>query len=257
MDRSLYLNPFRVNEIPEWTCPTCNKGLIHTQNSTFMKDERASTKKFHQHPAFEIDWLQFVYSTIFTCQNTSCGEVISSTGTGYIFEDHIESEFDGSYHSEYIEYFIPTFFQPHLNFFNIPLDAPNNVIEPIQMSFSLFFCSPSSALNNVRIALENLLDYLEVARLNSEGRRLPLHHRISQVKVYKELIEPFLAIKYLGNTGSHEYKDILKDDVLDVYEVLEFSLEKIFSTKEEEIQTLVKNINDAKGPQPRKSLNKK
>ncbi len=61
---------------------------------------------------------------------------------------------------------------------------------------------------------------------------------------YKEFL---LAIKWLGNAGSHP--DIITtDDVMDTYEIMEHVLENIYENKEKNIRKIAKRINKRKGP---------
>ena len=49
-----------------------------------------------------------------------------------------------------------------------------------------------------------------------------------------------MAVKWLGNAGSHSHKTISADDVLDAYEIMEEILKKIYITKSEEVKKLAK-----------------
>lgn len=57
-----------------------------------------------------------------------------------------------------------------------------------------------------------------------------------------------LAIKWLGNAGSHSQKTVSRDDVIDAYELLEHILQEIYMQKTEKLKTKAQKINKMKGP---------
>ena len=56
-----------------------------------------------------------------------------------------------------------------------------------------------------------------------------------------------LAIKWIGNEGSHPEKSLTKNDVIDLYEILEHVLSELFENKSKTILAKAKKINKAKG----------
>lgn len=65
---------------------------------------------------------------------------------------------------------------------------------------------------------------------------------------HKHLKELFLAIKWLGNAGSHSNKEITIDDVLDAYEIMETVLKELFEYKKDTVKKLAKKIIKKQGP---------
>jgi hypothetical protein len=159
---------------------------------------------------------------------------------------------DGYEEIFYDDYFTPRYFTPHLRIFSLPKNAPAEVAEEIENSFSLFFSDPSSAANHIRIAIENLLTHLKIKRYDTNrGRRtyLSLHKRIELLpRKFEHLKDLFFAIKWLGNAGSHSNKSISADDVLDAYELMDELLVEIISSKRKKAKSLAKKINKKKGP---------
>ena len=125
-------------------------------------------------------------------------------------------------------FFRPKYFFPHLRIISLPRDTPDDVAGELEESFKLLFCSPSSASNHLRIAVENLLTALKVKRHKKGSKqgqrriRLGLHARIEILpKKHEHLQDLLLAIKWLGDVGSHRTGSITMDDVLDAYEIME------------------------------------
>lgn len=254
MDRKLLKLPFSLNRTPFWVCPTCLKGVLQIKKDTFAKEERRDSRN-HSHEAWEPEWIEYVYTCLLECTNDQCKEVVASTGIGSV-ESDLYQDSKGDLAQDFSELFTPKYFEPHLRLFTIPTGCAKSVSIPLNESFRLFFSTPSAASNNVRIAIENLLTELKVRRFNVvRGRRqfVNLHQRINLIPPkFAHLKEFFLAIKWLGNAGSHATgEDVIAvslDDVMDAYELTDQILQEIYAPKTKRLTTLAKKINKKKGP---------
>lgn len=251
MDRKLYKIPFRKEQPPRWVCPICGKGILKSKADTFKSVETSGSKKAHGQEEWDPQWIEYVYSFVLVCSNEACKDVVVSAGEGFVDVD-VDYDDNGQPEQNWFDFFRPKYFYPHLKLFSIPKGTPDNVVEELNQSFELFFCNPPSASNHIRIALENLLTYLKVKRYETKNGKkifLNLHRRIDlMTSKYQSLKDYFLAIKWLGNAGSHSDKKITLDDVMDAYEIMEEALEELFERRKEHIQKLVKTINKKKGP---------
>ena len=255
MDRKLYKLPFRHEHIPRWACPTCGKGTLNLIKDSFKSFETASSKKYRGSQDWDPLEIEYVYSCLLVCLNEYCKEVITNSGEGFV---DVDVEYDDNGHPEHklYDFYRPKYFHPHLKLFSLPKNAPKDVVEEINQSFELIFCNPPSASNHIRIALENLLTHMKVKRFeNRNGKKifLTLHRRIDLIPTkYKTLKEYCLALKWLGNAGSHSSKKITLDDVFDAYEIMDEVLRELFEEKPKHIKKLVKTINKIKGPKGNK-----
>ena len=167
--------------------------------------------------------------------------------TGYVVYD----ESDIPYPS-YEDRFIPKFFSPHLKIFDYQNSIPEGVKDELENSFSLFFCDPPSAANHIRMALENLLTHMKIKRYvtqNGKRRRLSLHERINLLpKKYHYIKDIFLAVKWLGNAGSHNGTTVSSNDAFDAYDLMEKLLAEVFDDESKKIKELANKINVNKGP---------
>ena len=68
---------------------------------------------------------------------------------------------------------------------------------------------------------------------------------------HKDLSDRLLAIKWLGNFGSHGSEKITIDDVLDAYEIMEDVLHEVYPDRGRNVSKLTKEINRKKGPRKR------
>lgn len=251
MDRKLLKMPFNLDNPPDWICPACNKAPLKIRKTTFIREERMASRD-RSCPAWESEWVEYVYSCILDCASDNCKEVVASAGIGFV-QDDIGEDRQGEQILIYKEYFRPKYFTPHLKLLSIPDKCPESISKPIEESFSLFFASPNGAANCIRTAVEALLTDLKVRRFENSGgkmRFISLHRRIHLLPTkYSELKEILLAIKWLGNAGSHNSNaEITPDDVLDTYEFTEHVLRELYAPKAKELKRLARKVNKRKGP---------
>lgn len=250
MDRKILKAYFRQSRVPDWTCPTCNKGVLRLKKGSFVSEEISSSRD-HSHEAWDPDWIVLHFSCQLQCNSDTCKEVVFSTGKGTVEPDYYYDE-EGTPSQEWTELYSPTYFEPPLNLMPVPEKCPSKVSEPLLESFKSFFSSPHSALNCVRIAVEELLTDLGIKRYNRGRGKMSfvsLHDRINSLpSKFEEVKEMLLAIKWLGNAGSHSVSKISRDDVLDAYEFIEHVLKKAYANNDKELLARARKVNRAKGP---------
>jgi len=228
----------------KWPCPNCNNTSLELIKDKLFSKMTAQSIEMSAHiPDYALD---LIFNGVLKCK--SCSEHIVFTGKG-----HPSPEYDSNKHSRYQAWFSPTYFEPTLNIFDIPENCPEIVTTEIINSFKLFWCDLPSCANKVRISLEILLTENKVKRyvVNNNGKRksINLHDRI-QIFNNDELKDLLLAIKWVGNTGSH-LGDLKPIDILETYQLLEYALTKLYCNQEAEIKKISKDINKRKGTRKR------
>ena len=149
----------------------------------------------------------------------------------------------GDYVEQYDNSFTPTYFEPHLKLFKIPKSCPKEMVLEIENSFKLFWTDLSSCVNKIRISVEILLNEQKVKRFELKGGKrypLSLHKRIMAF-TNTEVKDNLLAIKWVGNSGSHS-GEVETIDALEVYRLLEYSLNKIYNSEEKEIKKSIRRM---------------
>lgn len=259
IDKKLYTKPFILEKLPLWKCPTCNSGALEVVKDTFKTKDTASTIEQSRHDEnFEAEWTKMVYTCVLRCSSNACKESVICSGIGGINENFYYDH-QGKTMTDYESYYTPKFFLPHLNFFSIPEQAPMEISESIKCSFQLFFCDSASAASHLRIALEKILTNLKVPRFKFNTRKkkysLSLHQRIILLKSkFSHIKTHFLAVKWLGNVGSHASEILTSDDVLNAYDIIDVILQELYAQNRQKIQKLAKQIHLKKGPINRKKI---
>jgi len=257
MDRELYTKHFSDERIPKWPCPTCSKGILVADKNTKQSAQgTVSAKRYTEIGEPEI--LDITISIFLNCSNPECAEKVLGIFQGSPSETEVYDEATETSRPDYETIVEPKYISPPLNFFEMPKNIPSIISECILASFELFFCNPKASLNALRIALEEVLNNLGVKKVSVTKERrvaLTLHSRIDAMSSnHLDIQELCFAIKWHGNAGSHSREIVMKNDVLDAYEIFEVILEKAFNDKKKRLEKLAKRMSKQKGvlhPLPR------
>ncbi|GEM_PF-687306 len=235
---------------PNWNCPSCVRGHLSFEDNWFVRVPNSSTRRkanrmyYYNFPEEEM----FHFTGFLTCNNSKCREkvaVIGKSGNQVRF---------GNGQRLIRKFFIPFNFFPTLNIFPLSDQCPENISKQIKKSFSHFFNDQSAAANSLRIALEYLLNDLNIDKstVNKKGKKveLSLHSRIQIFGKQNPELQPFLiAAKWIGNAGSH-VGEIDKNGLLDGYELLYHCIDELYEKSErmKNLSAKAKEINDTRKP---------
>lgn len=251
MDRTPYQLPFTIDRVPAWVCPACRVGHLTLDKKSLINQETAASLKEHSHDAWEPDWIRSVFACVFQCDNANCKEPVTCSGVGRV--DHFEyedEEYGWSQSTE--EPLTPHYFHPSLVLMDIPEKCPEKVAGYLHESFALSFADPSAALNSARTAVEALMTALGIKRfaiVKGKQRSISLHQRIQLLPPkYQEQKDLLLAVKWLGNAGSHDGDKATTADVSVTYDLLEHVLSEIYEGKGKKLKAMAKKVNKKKGP---------
>ena len=253
MERYLYTDTFTEEEVPDYLCPRCNKGLLRLNKDTLKSVETVDSKLYQRNEYSEFQDMQITFNCMFKCINDKCGEVVACIGhAGVDIECAVDYD-NFSQPNEYYTYYRPLFFYPNLQLIVLPKRTPDKVKELLDESFRLFFTSPASSANIVRKSIEEVLNDLKIdmptIKSNGEKKFPNLDNRINKLSDnFVSLKSRFFAIKWLGNAGSHSGDRITADDAMDAYELVEDLLLKIYGSKDTELNILANKIITFKGP---------
>jgi hypothetical protein len=224
------LDSFETSNIPEWSCPTCSRGILQISGNLSLEDN-ANTIRFRSDENFEPEYAEFHVQGMFKCNRQRCSETVMMVGTGTceLEQDVIEGEW-----SQYLaNFFKPKFFQPHLNIFDVPDYAPSEIANMLKLSFAVFFCDSDSCGNRIRASVEIVLNHIgSPSTKTTRGgkiKSISLGDRINALTEEHDNIKELLsAIRIIGNEGSHSESSLSRQDTIDSYTMVQFILELIF-----------------------------
>jgi hypothetical protein len=134
----------------------------------------------------------------------------------------------------------------------IPRGTPDSIIQELNAAFKLYWIYTGASANRIEI----LLTQQKIKRytVNAKKRRirLDLHARIRLYQPEQpEIAESLLAVKWLGNAGSHS-EGLTPEDLFDGLDLLEHVLEELYEQRTRKLHGLRKLINKRKGPRSRR-----
>lgn len=247
IDRNIWILPFVKERFPPWPCPHCNGGILLLNQETFREEETIESIQDRNQEAWEPEWIHGLFTAHLRCSNTNCREIAVVCGSyknlGWFDPDTGEDDF-----AKVLE---PDFICPTPDLFIIPKTCPEDIKLEFRKAFSLYWSDLDAAGNRVRTVVELLLNYLKVRKRErtkkGKYRHLSLHDRILEFHPKNpDIGEKLLAIKWLGNIGSHG-NGLSKDDLIDDFEMIQFVFEELFERTRDRLSTMAKNIIRKKG----------
>lgn len=257
INRKFWESSFQQGNLPKWICPTCSEGTLMAKNNEVILLEDASTLKSKDHDFFEIDWIKGPFYGILNCNNSECKEVVTVVGS-HQFE--VEPDLDDPYDYSHVQVISPLFFYPTISLFKINENVSQEIREIVYESFSLYWSDVSSCANKIRMAIEKIMDDQKIKKsyiFKGKRKLLSLHSRIEHFKDLKPKEgELLMALKWIGNFGSHSNDNLTREDILDAFDILDYVTNKLYEKDSKRILRLGKRINKLKGPQKKSSKKK-
>lgn len=254
MSIPLLYKAFTEETIPHWRCPSCLNETLEIVPGSFFKEETSETRLGKNEFWFEPDHhYKTVFSCLLRCSRKACLEPVAITGIGWVDRD-VDYEAEAV---DYVERFCASTFHPPLPLFIPPADCPERVMRQLKEISALLAAHPSAAINTMRTVLELLLDELnvprEVARLGKDPFVLTLHRRIEEHSaILGGHSAAFMALKWLGNTGSHSERRIQRSHIEGACAVLDDLIQQIYRP-ESAVPGIVATLSKAYAPPDRQT----
>ncbi|MDR6527320.1 hypothetical protein J2787_002712 [Chryseobacterium rhizosphaerae] len=252
INKIIFKREFTVNNLPDYICPTCKKGLLNKYKEDIKTYESKTSLSLGNNEAWEPEWMHGLFLGLLKCNNISCSESVAITGNYRCSQDYEYDEINDRNNLVVEEYLTPTFFNPAINIFQLNENIPENISQEIKESFKLYWVDLSSCANKIRKVVELIMDNIKIPKTylkNGKRKRYSLHERIENFKIRNQAQGDLLmAIKWIGNSGSHSSETISKDNLLDSYEILEHVTENLYGKQLQRIERISKIINKKKKP---------
>lgn len=241
---------FREKDIPAWECPTCKSGILKLDENKFNIKQTIESINAKKLENWTPEYITYLFNGFLTCP--VCDENISFTGKGYVEEDVFD---DHSEDNTYFKFYTPEYFCPPLHIFTIVEKCPYDVRNEIILSFNHFWNDLPACANRIRSSLELIMNQQKIKKYTIYKHRrkaLTLHKRIELFKLKDPEVANFLlAIKWIGNSGSH-IRELKTTDLIDAYSLLELSLNKLYDDNVKKLKTISNEIIKRKGLRKRK-----
>jgi len=247
---------------PSWPCPACRSvalGLRKGKEKKLLDEETGPSKRARSHDDWEPDWIERKFAAILECHNPACGELVSVAGRVALEEEYSYDE-NGDVSRSHEPCYMPVFFDNAPPIFAIPRECPDAVKTQLLAAFAAIWFDLAAAANRLRAGVEALLDDHGIPKTSLvDGKRKPLttHSRIEKFKkANADGAEYLMAIKWLGNAGSHGVPaDINRNDLLDATALFEATIELVYLKSAEKFAKIAAALNKRKG-KPKKHKKK-
>lgn len=225
---------------PSFLCPTCSAG--HLRFGEVTETESAASRNAHTHEDWEPDWISGSFMSSAICNNDRCEEPVILAGDYSV-------EMGGSWGEQYVSVYRTRYANPSLPMMEFAPGTPEEVTSGVKRAAALLLLDPPAAANALRAAVERFLTVQGIASFQG-GAFLSAHKRIEAWKQRTRndaVANCFLAVKWIGNEGSHEDSNLTVAQVLDGAEILEYAFRLLFDRTGDRIAAAAAAINAAKG----------
>lgn len=232
---------------PRVLCPDCLEGSLGYESTIKHLDQESEAAVAQTRRGGLQEELSGTFVGAVKCDNTSCARRAAVAGEWCLSWDYDDvEEREGLFDQYRLRYIDPA---PRLLL--TPKRTPAKVVSAIELASSILWASPDLAATQLRLAVEELLTARRVPRfeVSKKGRRrrLSAQERLSRFKNDKpEVVVVLEAVKWIGNTGTHE-EGLSVEDVVKGAKFLEHALRRLYDTSEQELLAQAKRINRSRG----------
>jgi Domain of unknown function (DUF4145) len=239
---------YRYSELLNFECSTCCNGRFTGDEKKVISRETVSSRKWAEENGHYAHEYVARFTSTFICSNPKCSETIFVSGIEAIDEDY-ETGPNGQFEAVNYSMYKPLYINPPIYLILINDSYPEVIKKELLNAFTVFWTDASACGNRIRVCVENLLVHFKIARFTIKKKFKMLDTRIKEFKTkypqYALLADNLLAIKWIGNTASHE--EISRKEVATAFEILSFVLDEIFHNRKNKIDKISKAIIKAKG----------
>ncbi|MBS0878415.1 MULTISPECIES: DUF4145 domain-containing protein [unclassified Tatumella] len=226
-----------------YACPSCEHGRLSYQWGEIKYKESSSSLINHaKSDGWQLEEYEGIFSIPLKCN--MCEHPVFCTGKSYYVITDVVYDDLGCPDLKYEMEIRPQFFTPPLEYIKIPKLCPELVKNTLIESFYIAPISCSSAANRIRVSIEILLDSFNIPKAKN------LHSRIELAKksnsVFAPLEKAMIAIKWIGNEGSHSSIPLEDNHIKSAYRIVSHLLDELYEP-ESSLKALVSNINTNKG----------
>ncbi len=235
-------------DIENFTCPYCRK-CIMTKSSEIEHFNTKESQAIYEEVG-EPESLTGYFSVKIRCTNPKCNEEIIVSGSTIVM-GYFENVVD-KYSFEELEekwvyetFYLIKYFSRPPSIIYTPDSTPKSIMNVLEESYSLFWVDKQSCVNKLRVLVEEILFEIGIEKTNDREALHSLIMRYKQLDV--KTGEKLEAIKWAGNSGSHRDTKISREQVLNIYKILEVVLGDLYNQNHIlSIQNSVAEINRRK-----------
>lgn len=221
VDRELFVGRYKKNRIHAFPCPTCHRG--HTTEAEDASPAMSlQGRRYFNNEDFwgNYEKIHWIYSDKMKCSNNSCKQEFVVTGDGAIDLD-LEDYCGEQNGPDVADFHTPRFIYPAPELIPIPVKTPEVIVRMLVSSWVLFWLDLDAASNRLRSTLEAVLVEKGVEpQVKTLGRKM-LEFKKIDPDTYDTIENKLDASRILGNDGSHSLGKMEREDVFNLYDLVE------------------------------------
>ncbi|WP_157829597.1 DUF4145 domain-containing protein [Nocardioides alpinus] len=238
--------------LPSPRCPDCGVGTVSFAAPT--KFETAGMREARKHDAYDPDWEKGTFVMQGVCGAHTCQQVVVATGTWRV-DYGTTGGYPESYADQFAVFYRVRQVHPPLRLMELPDDAAVNealggIAEGLLTAGAVLFTAPGLAATSLRGCIERFLSNAGISRKTAKDRFRPLDRRLVEWREKDAdrdgIADLMLAVKWLGNTGTHEDSVLTAADVLEGARLLDEAFHRLYVSPA--ITAAAAAINAAEGP---------
>lgn len=245
-----------------WVCGRCGRGHLHISDNKKVDESTAETNKAAKEDWFDHEDAEYRFAALLICNNANCADPVAISGTMYY--EHFQVGYDD--YETYARYRVKAVTPPPFPF-AMDKKIPEAVRDHLKMAAGLLWTDHDAAGNRIRQAVEALMDergikktYIEASKTPGKSGKRKKHMLHARIDMYKaangEAADHLMAIKWIGNAGSHTGSEgLTRDQILDAFDLMEHALEEIYirhrATLAKKVAKIVSSKKPVKAPKPK------
>jgi hypothetical protein len=233
--------------LPRPSCRECGEG--HISFDSPVESENGSSVDARSFWAWEPEWIRGAFTSTGTCQNTDCGLKVAVSGTYEVYGARLVIDEDDP-GPPYSTYYTFRNFSPPLQLMRLPESTPEQVKDGVDRAATVLFADPGLAATALRLVVEQFLTADGIPDKRARGGFISADERIMTWKGAApgrdRVANLLLAVKWIGNAGTHSLATLSVDEVLAGAEFLSEAFHALFEGPS--IDARAQAINQARGP---------
>lgn len=236
---------------PRPLCPYCLAGHVRFEKP--VEVEHGESRLAHDHPAWDPEWIRGVFTASGACENPECGQPAVASGTYEV--DYAKDRPYNAYEESgppYSSYYTVRQVFPPLVLMRLPETTPAPIQEGVERAAAVLFTDAGLAATALRLVVEQFLTSEGIPATRPTGGFISADERI---KTWKKaaagrdrVADLLLAVKWIGNAGTHSLSTLTVSEVLRGVEILDEAFHAQFVGPD--IDAQAKAVNAARGPVP-------
>lgn len=219
-------------------CPTCELGQLVLEQP-ILAGETAMSLALACDPAmFEPEaYKEWRFATVLRCNHPGCAETAVFTGLKKLHTGGgpdtcacPSCQHERGYH--YYEQLYPKTVDPSPRIIEVPDSVPAEIGVLIARATREVWGDPGASANTLRMALELIAADYGIKNAFPDGRFKPLDARLRELipLLSSDDTAYLIALKWLGNSGSHADAVVSQEDILVGFDLLELVLAQLYDS---------------------------